>query len=399
MSNSTIEDTLYTNEIITGYKAFDADFTCRDYQYEVGKTFEHEGEIRLYQEGFHFCYKYPLDVFRYYPLVPWESSLPTRYAKVSTDKKDAIIDIDDYECVTSKISIDEEITLDDLIKEQIDKAYNSKGKAGSLVATRHGSTLTDKDSNTKIISNKEGTRVLLAHNYSMAIVSTDEACLASSGYSNALFATGKNTSLLSSGHDSKIYSNGHHSSILSSGADAQLRIKGDSARVSLSGSSSRLNVKSNFSEIASSGEDSVLNVAGSSPSISTSGWCSELTVKGGSSEIASSGDYSKLRITGKKARVSSSGYYSKLTVTGKKARMAVVGNYSQVIYEGEDGVISVLGEDAKFKGSKGTLVLAVTYNRHGKPRGGLVGRIGENGLKPDTLYTVTDGEFVEVEAE
>lgn len=369
-----------TNEVITGYKAFDPDFKCRDYQYEVGKTFEHNGKIQMCSKGFHFCYNDPIDVFNYYPLVGENGELLTRFAKVSAAREGSVVDCADLKCVTSKISIDKEVTLDELVKEQVDKAYKSKGETELIIATEDGAPLTDKGPLTKIISNRKETHIALAWSNSTALASADCAYLASSSSGTRLFTMGENASVSSSGYGSKIYSNGHHSSTSASGAKAQFRITGNSVNVSSSGYGSRLNVKSNFSEIASSGRHSVLNVAGSSPSISTSGRCSELTVKGGCSEIASSGDFSKLRIT------------------GKKARMAVVGNYSQVIYEGEDGVISVLGEDAKFKGSKGTLVLAVTYNRHGKPRGGLVGRIGENGLKPDTLYTVKNGEFVEVGA-
>ncbi len=39
------------------YKVFNADFTCRDFQYEVGKTYKHEGKIRLCESGFHACLK------------------------------------------------------------------------------------------------------------------------------------------------------------------------------------------------------------------------------------------------------------------------------------------------------------------------------------------------------
>lgn len=356
------EQTANDNEIITGYKAFDPDFTCRYYQYEVGETFEHGGKIGLCSAGFHFCPKDPLDVFRYYPLVSRESGLPTRYAKVSAPKKDTIVEFPDDKCVTSKITIEEETTLDDLVNEQIKKAYKSEGEAKLLTATGDGTALTDKDVGTKIISNKDVTLVALAHSYSMAITSADYTYLASSGRRAGLFATGEFASLSASGNSTNIYCNGQYSSISSSGERAALRIIGGTTRIASSGAEAALMVEGNYTHTSSSGSTS------------------------------------KLRITGDYAGIASSGYRSELTVTGKRARMAVAGNYSRVTYEGEGGVISVLGIGAKFRGSKGTLVLAVTYDRHGEPTGGLVGRIGENGLKPDTLYTVKNGEFVEVRA-
>ena len=53
-----------------GYKAFDPGWKCRDFQYEIGKTYElPEGqELKMCQCGFHFC-KNPIDVFAYYPFI------------------------------------------------------------------------------------------------------------------------------------------------------------------------------------------------------------------------------------------------------------------------------------------------------------------------------------------
>jgi hypothetical protein len=38
-----------------GYKAFNKDLTCRGFQYEIGKTYEMDGEIEICRRGFHFC--------------------------------------------------------------------------------------------------------------------------------------------------------------------------------------------------------------------------------------------------------------------------------------------------------------------------------------------------------
>jgi hypothetical protein len=38
-----------------GYKATDKDMKCRGFQFELGKWYEHEGELIECQSGFHFC--------------------------------------------------------------------------------------------------------------------------------------------------------------------------------------------------------------------------------------------------------------------------------------------------------------------------------------------------------
>ena len=47
------------------YKGFNADMTCRDFQYKEGETYELEGEPILCKRGFHACLS-PLDCLNYY---------------------------------------------------------------------------------------------------------------------------------------------------------------------------------------------------------------------------------------------------------------------------------------------------------------------------------------------
>ena len=95
-------------KVITSYKAFDKNMQCRDFQYEVGKEYEMDGEIKCCNRGFHAC-KSPMEVWDYYDI------LNSRYAEVEQSGK-----IDEEENSTkvcsSHIKIKAELKLADIIK-------------------------------------------------------------------------------------------------------------------------------------------------------------------------------------------------------------------------------------------------------------------------------------------
>lgn len=48
---------------IQAFKGFKQDLTCRDFQYEIGKTYEHQGDVEACSSGFHAC-EHPLEPMR-----------------------------------------------------------------------------------------------------------------------------------------------------------------------------------------------------------------------------------------------------------------------------------------------------------------------------------------------
>lgn len=91
---------------VRGYKVFNPDFTCRGFQYEVGKTYTHKGEIGICEAGFHFCEKL-IDCFCYYDFNP-KNKVAEVIATGKTIKGG-------YKYVTNKIKIVREIDWNDVL--------------------------------------------------------------------------------------------------------------------------------------------------------------------------------------------------------------------------------------------------------------------------------------------
>lgn len=127
------------NKEIIAYKGFNQDWTCRGYQYEIGKTYEHKGDVKACKSGFHAC-EYPLDVLSYY------SPAVSKFAVVKMSGETSK-DSDDTKIASAKITIETEINLPEMVKKAVewikgkvdwDAAEKSNTGNGS-VATNTGS--------------------------------------------------------------------------------------------------------------------------------------------------------------------------------------------------------------------------------------------------------------------
>ncbi|MCU6074456.1 pentapeptide repeat-containing protein [Clostridioides difficile] len=92
--------------MIEGYKVFNPDWTCRNFKYEVGKTYEHDGDIEVCEAGFHFCQKV-IDCFNYYYF--------DNKNKVAKIEAIGLIKTDGDKSVTNKITIVKEIKWEELL--------------------------------------------------------------------------------------------------------------------------------------------------------------------------------------------------------------------------------------------------------------------------------------------
>jgi hypothetical protein len=95
---------------LIAYKGFNADMTCRDFQYEEGKSYEIEGEIECCVYGFHACTN-PLDVFNYYNgQIGTDIYIHEVYLSGDIDEENE----DDSKVCASNIEIGRRLTMKDI---------------------------------------------------------------------------------------------------------------------------------------------------------------------------------------------------------------------------------------------------------------------------------------------
>lgn len=121
------EEFLENGKTVKGYKGFSRNLKCRGYQYVVGQTYEHKGQVACCESGFHFC-ENPIDVLRYY------EPASSRYCVVE-GSGDMEEDVEDSIIAAERIRICKEIGLKELVDEGMkyimEKGENIINKVGT----------------------------------------------------------------------------------------------------------------------------------------------------------------------------------------------------------------------------------------------------------------------------
>ena len=232
-----------SENVIKSYKGFDKDMQCRGFQYEVGKEYDMDREIKCCNRGFHAC-KSPLEVWDYYDM------LKSRFAEVEQSGK-----IDEEEKSTkvcsSHIKIKAELKLADIINIGVEwlKDVTSPSKV------KTDGVLNDNgDRKKQIGSSGDYAKIGSSGDYAKIGSSGDSAKIGSSGYYAKIGSSGDSAQIGSSGDSAQIGSSGDSAKIGSSGYSAQIGSSGDYAQIGSSG---------DYAQIDSTGEDSIIMCAGS----------------------------------------------------------------------------------------------------------------------------------------
>ncbi|MFU7181836.1 hypothetical protein ACM748_33925, partial [Pseudomonas aeruginosa] len=187
-----------SEEVVTAYKGFKQDLTCRDYQFEIGGTYKHEGEVEACSSGFHSC-EYPLDVFGYY--APGKSRFAIVKASGQLSRHD-----DDSKIASATLVVEAEISMPTMISRTLDWIMSKVDK--SVEQTVVGGTA----SNTGDYSAASNTG-----DYSAASNTGYQSAASNTGYQSAASNTGNRSAASNTGNRSAASNTGYQSAASNTG--------------------------------------------------------------------------------------------------------------------------------------------------------------------------------------
>ncbi|HDY6109531.1 TPA: hypothetical protein RQ786_006503 [Pseudomonas aeruginosa] len=259
-----------SEEVVTAYKGFKQDLTCRGYQFEIGGTYKHDGEVEACASGFHSC-EYPLDVFGYY--APGDSRFAIVKASGQLSRHD-----DDSKIASATLVVEAEISMPTMISRAIDWIM------ARLDSSVEQTVVGDTASNT--------------------------------GYQSAASNTGNRSAASNTGDYSAASNTGDYSAASNTG---------DYSAASNTGNRSAASNTGNRSAASNTGNRSAASNTGDYSAASNTGYQSAASNTGYQSAASNTGDYSAASNTGYRSAASNTGDYSAAEVSGKESVAASLG--------------------------------------------------------------------------
>jgi len=296
-----------TAPAIVAFKGFDKDLRCRGFQFEVGKTYAHTGEVKACESGFHAC-EHPLNVFDYY------APAFSRFAEVELSGDLSRHD-GDTKIAAGQITIKAELRIPDLVARAIkwvmDRTHSEEGASAT-------------------------------------------------GYQGAASATGPQGAASATGDQ---------------GAASATGSQGAASATGYQGAASATGYQGAASATGSQGAASATGPRGAASATGPRGAASATGPQGAAS---ATGDQGAASATGPQGAASATGYQGAASATGYQ------------------GAASATGYQGRASGADGCALFLVERDDDWKIVAVWAGVVGRDGIKPDTFYTLRDGNPVEL---
>ena len=318
---------------IKGYKGFNPDMTCRNFQYEVGKEYETD-KAKACEAGFHFC-ENPFAVWTYYPPCG-ENGRLNRFCEVEGSGETDCSKPDKTAC--SHIRIGVEIGLQGIIN------------AGVKFMTDKSAGDGKKESNTG-----------------------DRSAATNTGDCSAATNTGDCSAATNTGNRSAATNTGNRSAATNTGYCSAATNTGDRSAATNTGY---------CSAATNTGYCSAATNTGDCSAATNTGDRSAATNTGNRSAATNTGDCSAATNTGDCSAATNTGNRSAASVTGRESIAAAFGRESKA--KGAMGCWIVLTERADWDGETYSIKCVKAFKVDGEK------------IKADTFYKLENGKAVEV---
>ncbi len=262
------------------YKGMDKNMKCRDFQYEVGKEYEHKGDVKLCESGFHAC-ENPLDVWNYYPLNT------SRFFEVQQDGQTKT---DTDKTVSSKIQIKAELSLSAFIKCGIEFLWQKIKNSATTGNYAHSATTGDE------------AHSATTGNYAHSATTGDEAHSATTGDEAHSATTGNYAHSATTGDEAHSATTGNYAHSATTGNYAHSATTGDYAHSATTG---------NYAHSATTGDEAHSATTGNYAHSATTGNYAHSATTGNYAHSATTGNYAHSATTGDEAIASALGVNSR----------------------------------------------------------------------------------------
>uniref|UniRef100_UPI000AA897F7 DUF7666 domain-containing protein n=1 Tax=Ralstonia mannitolilytica TaxID=105219 RepID=UPI000AA897F7 len=214
-------------EVVTSYKGFNQDWTCRDFQYEVGKSYEHNGDVEACSGGFHAC-EYPLHVLRYYKASQSRFAIVEQSGTLSRHDEDSKI-------ASSHISVKAEIDIAGLIKAAVKYTMDRCTPAEGSVGDKDNTVVKAEGKNKSAVASGYSGAATASGDYGAATASGNSGAATASGYSGAATASGYSGAATASGYSGAATASGNYGAATASGDYGAATASGDYGAATASG--------------------------------------------------------------------------------------------------------------------------------------------------------------------
>ncbi|MEI3442166.1 MAG: hypothetical protein V8R19_18840 [Bacteroides uniformis] len=352
---------------IKGYKGFNPDLTCGDFQYEEGKDYEETGDIMACGNGFHFCL-HPLDVFGYYP--PAIVGMNKFHEVEGTGDMD--VDMDDTKIACSKIHIGAELSIKSIVDAAVKFTFEKcKWKKGKSATGFQGAASATGFQGAASATGDRGA----------ASATGDQGAASATGDRGAASATGFQGAASATGDYSAASATGDRGAASATGDQGAASATGNYSAASATGYHGAASATGDQGAASATGDRGAASATGFQGAASATGFQGAASATGYRGAASATGDHGAASATGDQGAASATGYRGAASATGKDS-IALAAGYGCKA-KGAIGCWIVLAERGEWNGDTYPIKEVKAFEVDGKK------------VKADTWYMLVNGQLKE----